>query len=96
MIDKARTILRTTVNTVDGKFQYKIEDQSYEDDYGSYVSNCVTYRREVGQTRWVRITPETYALSQWDAENYIPHYTHTCPTCGHQKTLPLELDKKPY
>ena len=69
---------------------YEICNESFEDDYGRWVSNHVVYKT-VGTDR-KRISPDSYALSSGQAEEYIPKLKHTCPTCNHTtyKNIPLK------
>lgn len=70
------------VKTSEGVFDYKIANESYEDDYGSYRANYVAYKR-AGNKKWERITPEWFALSSSEAEDYLPHMKKQCKECGH-------------
>jgi len=77
------------ITTVGGQ-QYKIVDESYEDDYGSHKSNHVVYKKVNNQ--WQRESPECYALSRMDAEGFIPRIVKTCKECGHHSYEPIKYD----
>lgn len=66
---------------------YEIENDSFTDEYGRLVSDYVPYKIEKGIRE--RLSPETYALSRGEAEQYVPRLEVVCPTCKHITYNPL-------
>ncbi len=61
--------------------RYTIEDESYEDEYGSIHVSYVPYRYD-GNKRH-RLSPETMNLGWLDARSYITlRERKTCEHCG--------------
>ena len=63
------------------KVVYEVYNESYDDEYGRLVINYVPYRTEDGGEK-KQLSPPQYALSQWQAEEYLQFGRYrTCPTC---------------
>jgi len=61
--------------------RYTIEDESYEDEYGSIHVSYVPYRHD-GKSKQ-RLSPETMNLGWIDARSYITLGKYkTCEHCG--------------
>lgn len=72
--------------TTIGEYEYKAVDESYEDDYGSLVSNMVTYRRKIGDEEWERISSPNF--NYYTPQN-VPEYVKKCECCGHEELIPV-------
>lgn len=60
---------------------YSVENESYEDEYGSYRQDFVPYRMVDGERK--RLSPPTMSLSYMEAERYITFGEwHKCQHCG--------------
>ena len=60
---------------------YSVENESHEDEYGTYKQDYVPYRTS-GEKR-KRLSPPTMALSYMEAEKYITFGEwQTCQHCG--------------
>ena len=60
---------------------YRMYNESYEDDYGAWVSDYTVYRLEDGVE--TRISPVVYNLSQIEADSYMTfHKWKRCEHCG--------------
>lgn len=79
---------KTTV----GDKEYKIVDESFEDDYGSHKSNYVVYSRDLASTDWKQESPGYYALGRMEAEHFIPRKIKTCKECGHITFEPIRFN----
>lgn len=73
-----------------GEYEYKAVDKSFEDDYGSYKSNMVTYRRKIGDTEWERISHPNFHYYKPEG---VPQYVKKCECCGHEKLMPVYWSK---
>ena len=74
--------------------EYKIIDESYEDDYGCLVSNYVVYSRlnKKKKEKWKRYSPDSQrALSYHSALKYIPRKLKKCKECGHLNYEPFKF-----
>lgn len=60
---------------------YEVVNESYDDEYGRLKIDYVPYRTVDGVRK--RLSPPSYALSQWDAEQYLRFGKHLkCEHCG--------------
>jgi hypothetical protein len=63
--------------------RYTVENESYENEYGTYIMNYVPYRIDSKGNK-KRLSQHHYRMGPYGAEEYITFYKFVkCECCGH-------------